>query len=160
MLLARLGFGCTFLVAAASKIIDSDRFAQQILKYEIVGPQAAALLGATLPWMEFVIGSCLVSTIGPKGAWLGTILLLATFTAARISVLHRGMSIDCGCGVINTTITPLSVVISTLCLLAAIAAYIATVRAAAQATVRPRALTHDPSSPPQRLQPAGVSSCA
>ena len=162
LMLARLAFGILFLCAAFSKIIDSDRFAQQVANYDIVGPQASAVVGAILPWAELTVGTCLVLRLWNAGAWLGTVLLYGCFVVARVSVLRRGLFLECGCGVMDGTITPLSLVISVASLATAIVGYLATLFVPRDAQPEELAQTHGliPScSLPEHLQPGKASPC-
>jgi uncharacterized membrane protein YphA (DoxX/SURF4 family) len=147
----RVGFGSILLCAALGKIVDSDQFARQIARYDIVGPGASAAIGTVLPWVEFTFGTCLVTGLWRGGAWLGTVLLFTCFAAARGSVLWRSMSIDCGCGLLDGAITPVSevVVVTMLCL--AIAGYIGTLRSSQQARSRPSACPIDETSSASQL---------
>lgn len=109
---ARLGFGTLLLWAASGKIVDPERFAEQVVKYGIVGPSASAIVSTVLPWLEFLVGACLVVGNWQAGTWLATAVLFGLFAFARAWVLHRGMSIDCGCGVNDGTITTRSLMVS------------------------------------------------
>jgi putative oxidoreductase len=141
----RWAFGLLFIWAAVGKIVDPVGFAQQVVRYQIVGPQASAIVGIALPWMEFVVGACLCFDIGAAGAWLGTALLLACFVIARVLVISRGLSIDCGCGFMDGTITPRSTAIPAGLLLLSIVAYLDVIRMSACAR-RPRSAIANHSS--------------
>jgi len=143
LLIARIAFGVLFLCASFGKIVDTDRFARQVANYDIIGPQASAIVGATLPWSEFIVGSCLLVGICKAGAWLGTILMFGCFLFARAWVVHRGLSIECGCGVMDGTITARSVIMSAALLLTAIVAYVATIRLTGRAHPALHAQTPD-----------------
>jgi uncharacterized membrane protein YphA (DoxX/SURF4 family) len=147
----RFVFGAILLSAAFSKILDSDKLARQIARYDIVAPTASAAIGTVLPWIEFTFGACLVSSLWKGGAWLGTVLLFTCFAVARGSVLWRRMSIDCGCGLLDGTITPVSelLVVSMLC--TAIAAFIATLRSHPQVRSKPDATAIEGTSSPSRM---------
>ena len=162
LLVARVVFGVLFVWAAFGKIVDPDKFAQQVANYDIIGPKTSAVVAAILPWLEFIVGTCLLVGIWQTGAWLGTVLLFGCFVVARVSVLMRGLSIECGCGVMDGKITPRSVVISAAFLLAAIGAYIATIRSAGRALAKETARTFPRAQSYMTLkdrQSVGVSSC-
>jgi putative oxidoreductase len=128
LLIARLAFAVLFLWASFGKIIDPERFAQQVANYQIIGAQASAIVGAILPWAEFVFGACLLFGLWLPAAWIGAIVLFGCFVIAKAYVLARGLSVDCGCGVLDGTITPMSLLVSITLLLSAVAAYLCTVR--------------------------------
>jgi uncharacterized membrane protein YphA (DoxX/SURF4 family) len=159
---ARASFGALFLWASVGKIVDSDRFAQQVANYDIIGPHASALVGVVLPWLELIVGACLFIGIFKAGAWLGTVLMLACFVFARASVVHRGLLIECGCGVVDGTITARSVAMSGVLLLTALAAYLATINSPRR--TRPSSPTKKDDRPAScdvedHPQPAEISSC-
>jgi uncharacterized membrane protein YphA (DoxX/SURF4 family) len=159
---ARTSLGVLFVWVSFGKIVDTDRFAQQVANYDIIGPRASALVGAVLPWVEFIVGSCLLIGICKAGAWLGMVLMFACFIFARASVVHRGLSIECGCGVIDGTITARSVAMSAALLLTALAAYLATINSPRR--TRQSSQTEKDDRPPScdfedHSQPAEVSSC-
>jgi len=96
-LLLRLAFGALFLWTGIAKILDSSGFFRNVLDYHILPIQMAQLAAVLLPWTEFVLGVCLIAGTMRLGAWLATSLLLVVFIAAQISVLARGLHVDCGC---------------------------------------------------------------
>ena len=154
----RFVFGAILLSAAYSKILDSDKFARQIARYDIVTRTASAAIATILPWIEFTFGACLLAGIWKSGAWLGTVLLFACFALARASVLWRRMSIDCGCGLLDGTITQLSELFVCTMLCTAIAAYIATLTSSQHGRSRaaPRAvdvMSSQPQVPSQLRRP-------
>jgi len=50
-----------------------------------------------LPWMELLLGLCLISGLFVSGALLGGIILMGVFTFAQASAISRGLAISCGC---------------------------------------------------------------
>jgi len=51
----------------------------------------------TLPWLELLVGICLIGGIFVSGAVLASIGMAAMFTFVLSSALYRGLSISCGC---------------------------------------------------------------
>ena len=49
------------------------------------------------PWLELLLGVCLVGGIFLSGALLTSLGLMAFFTFVHASVLYRGLAISCGC---------------------------------------------------------------
>jgi uncharacterized membrane protein YphA (DoxX/SURF4 family) len=163
LLIGRIAFGILFTWAAVGKIVDPDQFSQQVARYQIVGPGGSAWVGGILPWMEFIVGSCLLTGFCTPGAWLGSVLLFGCFVFARASVLARGLSIECGCGVMDGTITGMSVVISAALLLASMGAYLSTLWMALQPQVIRRTRIKKPTAPrviSGHLNPRGATPCA
>jgi hypothetical protein len=128
---SRVVCGGVFLWASGGKIIDPEKFARQVARYQIIGTQASAMVGVILPWSEFIIGCCLLMRVCKEGAWLGAVILLGCFAAARALVLRKGLSIECGCGVMDGIITPQSLVISIAAFATALGACFAEFRTSA-----------------------------
>lgn len=101
-LVARLVLGGVLGVAGALKLGDPSAFAQEIANYQLA-PELAPYVAATLPATELLIALGLLLPLpGHLVAWrraagLAAGVVLTTFTAAVISVLGRGINIDCGC---------------------------------------------------------------
>jgi Methylamine utilisation protein MauE len=100
-----------FLFAAVAKLLDPGAFAQQIANYQLTPWPLTAGLAVLLPALELCVGLCLLFGRWESGALVWTAILLAIFSAALITAIARGLSIDCGCfgrSVENTgTIWPL-----------------------------------------------------
>jgi len=96
-LLIRLGLGCLFLWSSLPKIRQSYDFLSDVYSYEIVGPKIGLLVAMVLPWLELLVGICLIGGIFVSGALLVCIGMAAIFTFALSSVLWRGLKISCGC---------------------------------------------------------------
>jgi putative oxidoreductase len=94
----RLGLGALFVVAGALKLRDPAAFATAIANYQLF-PQHAALLAATLPALEILLGLAVVIAPSPwrAPAAIGMALLLVMFTVAASSALLRHIDIACGC---------------------------------------------------------------
>jgi putative oxidoreductase len=94
----RLGLGGLFLAAGVLKLLDPAGFATAIGNYQLV-PALSAVLAATLPAIEIVVGLGLL--VMPRSwraaAGLGVALLMALFTIAAVSAVARGIDISCGC---------------------------------------------------------------
>ena len=50
-----------------------------------------------LPWVELVLGACLVAHLGGRWTAVAALLLLVTFTVAIAVHLARGRRVPCGC---------------------------------------------------------------
>jgi uncharacterized membrane protein YdcZ (DUF606 family) len=84
------------------------------------------LIAMTLPWLELLVGLCLVGGIFVSGALLTSIGMAAMFTFCLASALYRGLEISCGCfGPTSTEIIGYSTLIRALViLLFSVATYI------------------------------------
>lgn len=98
MLVLRLILGGIFVFAAAVKLQDPQGVADTILGFELGIPDHLVLLGAyVVPWAEMLIGVALVVGLWTRAAALLYALTMAAFIAAIISVIQRGMSLECQC---------------------------------------------------------------
>jgi uncharacterized membrane protein YphA (DoxX/SURF4 family) len=104
-LLLRLGLGGVFVAASVPKILDPAGFSRNIFHYEILPGNLVNAVAITLPWVELLVGLCLIAGFRLRGAALTAIVSLVIFTAAMSSALARGLNIDCGC--FKTSGTPL-----------------------------------------------------
>jgi hypothetical protein len=96
-LVIRLGLGCVFLWSSLPKIRYPYDFLSAIYEYELVGPKLGMLVAMGLPWLELLVGLCLLGGIFVGGALLTTMGLAAVFVFVQASALYRGLEISCGC---------------------------------------------------------------
>jgi uncharacterized membrane protein YphA (DoxX/SURF4 family) len=96
--------GAVFVYASLEKIWWPERFARIVYHYQIVGPSGllpplvANLLATTLPWVEVLVGLCLIVGVWRREVALLAAVLLAVFVLAVGSTLVRGIDIEnCGC---------------------------------------------------------------
>jgi uncharacterized membrane protein YphA (DoxX/SURF4 family) len=95
--LGRVFLGAVFLYACYDKILHPQAFAEAVYNYRILPGTLVNITAITLPWLELLIGICLVAgIILPGAATLGT-LLLFTFMSALAFNLMRGLDVSCGC---------------------------------------------------------------
>lgn len=95
--LSRLVLALTFVYAGAVKMQDVVAFAGHIAAYQILPYAMNYLVAATLPYVEFLAGLLLLlnARVRPALLVIGSMNLI--FMAALLSVLLRGLDIDCGC---------------------------------------------------------------
>lgn len=96
-ILARMALGIVFLVAAWDKIVDPLAFAKIIRNYQILPDAAVAGVALVLPWIEVVVGMCLVTGFAARGAALSACLMMAVFLSAMAWAQHKGIATQCGC---------------------------------------------------------------
>lgn len=94
---ARLLLGLVFLFAAYEKILSPLDFAQAVYNYQILPSWAVNAVALTLPWLEAVIGVCLMAGFWLPGASTLAAGLLGVFSAALVFNMLRGLDVDCGC---------------------------------------------------------------
>jgi uncharacterized membrane protein YphA (DoxX/SURF4 family) len=95
--LARVALGLVFLAAAAGKIVDPAALAKIIHNYRILPDMLVNGAALILPWVEVVVGACLLTGFVSRGASLVSVMLLAVFVAAMAYAYHMGYDTQCGC---------------------------------------------------------------
>jgi len=95
--LCRLILGGIFLLAGLSKIPDPASFLLTMRGFEIFPDVLERFFAVYIPWLELVLGLCLVLGLLQRAAALLFSLLISGFTLAILSVMARGIVIDCGC---------------------------------------------------------------
>ena len=95
--LLRMALGLVFLFAAWDKIVDPMAFAKIIRNYQILPDMAVSAVALTLPWIEVVVGVCLLTGFAARGASLSASLMMAVFLAAMAWAWHKGIATQCGC---------------------------------------------------------------
>jgi uncharacterized membrane protein YphA (DoxX/SURF4 family) len=70
---------------------------QRLLKHKIAADVAEILLLPVLLPVELLAGLCLLAGLLTQAASAILVLLFGTFLGALLSVLWRGLDIDCGC---------------------------------------------------------------
>ena len=125
----RIGLGLMFLCAALPKIRQPYDFLASVYNYQLVGPTLGLVAAMMLPWIEVIIGICLLGGVLVPGALAISIALGAVFLIVTSSALYRDLSISCGCFTIsgNDTINYLIPLRAIAITLAGVAAYIGTI---------------------------------
>lgn len=93
----QLLLGLLYLWSSAPKIRQPYDFLGSVYNYELVGPKLGILAAITIPWLELLIGICLIGGIFVGGALLISTGLGVMFTYVLSSALYRGLEITCGC---------------------------------------------------------------
>jgi len=93
----RFIIGAVFVVAGASKLpVHSEWFASlaayKILPLSLVQPYMAAL-----PWIEIVVGSCLIAGLFTRLFSIVVILLSASFILGNVLALSSNVAEGCAC---------------------------------------------------------------
>jgi len=125
-LIVGLALGCMFIYGGLPKIRQPYDFLASVYSYELVGPKLGILVAMVLPWLELLVGVCLIGGIFISGALLASIGMAAMFTFVLASALYRGLEISCGCfGASNAGMIGYSTLIrACIMLLLAFAAFI------------------------------------
>ena len=95
--LSRLALALTFVYAGAVKMQDVVAFAGHVAAYQILPYAMNYLIAATLPYVEFLAGLLLLLNTRVRPALVAVGGMNLVFMLALLSVLLRGLDIDCGC---------------------------------------------------------------
>ncbi|HEX2858070.1 MAG TPA: MauE/DoxX family redox-associated membrane protein [Propionibacteriaceae bacterium] len=96
-LLARLVLGGVWLWAGLAKLPHPEASVSAVRAYQLLPTGMAQTVGHVLPWLEVVVGACLVLGLLVRVTAVVSGLLLIAFLVGIISVWSRGIEIDCGC---------------------------------------------------------------
>lgn len=98
LLLCRVVAGGALLLAGVLKVGGNPAaFALSIEAFRLVPGFLVPPLAFYLPWFEIIVGAALVIGLWGREAAVLTLALYAAFTLGLLSVVLRGMDIDCGC---------------------------------------------------------------
>ena len=101
LILSRLFLGVIFIYASFDKIIDPVSFSSLIDNYHITPYFLNNLAALVIPWLELVIGICLIRGVFINGASFVAALLLLFFIFILTQAIFRGINLDCGCFDLN-----------------------------------------------------------
>lgn len=93
----RVAIGVVFLFAGLAKISDPVRFLLTLREFQLFPDIIARLSAIYLPWLEFVLGFFIILGLLHRTASLMLASLNIVFALAILSVIIRGIDIDCGC---------------------------------------------------------------
>jgi len=99
--------GYVFIYASIQKILNPLEFSNQIDLYKATPLLFNNFIALVIPWMEFIIGLCLILNRNIKGSIILSILLFIVFITLLSQAYYRGISLDCGCfgtGIEKTTV--------------------------------------------------------
>ena len=94
---ARFFLGLLWIYASHDKILHPEAFAYAVYNYQVLPDGAINLTALVLPWVELLIGICLLTGFWVPGAAVLSTLLLAGFAGALMFNLYRGLDVHCGC---------------------------------------------------------------
>lgn len=96
-LAARVVLGLIFVAASWDKIADPMAFAKIVRNYQILPDMLVGGVALVLPWIEVVVGVCLLTGFLTRGASLSAALMMAVFLSAMAWAQYKGISTQCGC---------------------------------------------------------------
>ncbi|HMO84571.1 MAG TPA: MauE/DoxX family redox-associated membrane protein [Lacipirellulaceae bacterium] len=113
---SQIGVTVVSVVLLFSGIVHAAQpyyFVHAISGYQLLPAQVAGLLGLWLPYLQIVLALCIGLGIAERVALATAALMFVAFALAQLSVLLRGMEIDCGCfGFVSVQVSPASVGLS------------------------------------------------
>lgn len=86
-----------FIYAAVIKIDGPSKFATDIRKYELFPEALTNVMAYTIPWLEFITASLLITGLWRLEARILILGMLVSFTVLKIVALNSGAALDCGC---------------------------------------------------------------
>ena len=93
----RIIIGGIFLISGLAKISDPIRFMLTLREFSLF-PEIIILFAAIyLPWLEFILGLFILLGILYRTSSLILACLNLSFTLAILSLILRGIEVDCGC---------------------------------------------------------------
>ncbi len=93
----RVIMGGIFLVSGLAKISDPYRFILTMREFRLFPEVIVPFTAVYLPWLEFVVGLFILLGLMHRSSALILLCLNMIFTAAIVSVMVRGIDVDCGC---------------------------------------------------------------
>jgi len=97
LIICRLIAGGALLVAAYGKIINPKKLMLSMESFELLPAFLIPISSYILPWTELIVGLLLVAGFATRASAIWSTILYSIFTVAIISVIARGMEVDCGC---------------------------------------------------------------
>jgi uncharacterized membrane protein YphA (DoxX/SURF4 family) len=89
--------GLIFIYASYHKIIAPADFAKIIYGYGLFPNVTINAIAIVLPFLELILGLCLISGFYPRSAALTAVALLLFFSVILAINLIHGYEFDCGC---------------------------------------------------------------
>jgi uncharacterized membrane protein YphA (DoxX/SURF4 family) len=93
----RVALGALFIISSFAKLQHPDLFIDAVQNYHMLPAGLADLFGTVLPWVELLVGWCLVLGIFPTFASAICILMTLTFVVGNVSSFFRDVGEACGC---------------------------------------------------------------
>ncbi len=93
----RLAMAFVFIYASLDKIVNPGLFAEAVYNYQVLPSSLINLTALILPWLELILGLCLLFNRWMAGASVITAGLMTVFISLIIFNLARGLDISCGC---------------------------------------------------------------
>ncbi len=96
-LASRIVIGSIFLIAGLAKISDPVRFMFTLREFDLFPKTIIPFLTVYLPWLELILGILIIAGLLYRTSALMLAVMNLLFTLAILSVIIRGIEVDCGC---------------------------------------------------------------
>jgi uncharacterized membrane protein YphA (DoxX/SURF4 family) len=93
----RMIIGGIFLISGLAKIADPVRFMFSLRAFRLFPDIIERFVAVYLPWLEFILGLFIILGILYRTSSLILACLNLSFTLAILSLILRGIEVDCGC---------------------------------------------------------------
>lgn len=97
VLLLRVCAGLLMILASVGKLGDAAKFAKTVEAYQLLPGELVPLAAVVLPWLEFLMGVCLVAGFRSRGAALLLCALMGAYSLGLGINLLRGIEMTCKC---------------------------------------------------------------
>ncbi|MGE0492719.1 MAG: MauE/DoxX family redox-associated membrane protein [Vulcanimicrobiota bacterium] len=93
----RAVLGGLFVASGWEKVHYPFLFAKALADYRILPARSVTLVAVTLPWLEILVGLCLLTGFLIRSAAVLEVVLSSGFAFAVGSAVVRGKVVPCGC---------------------------------------------------------------
>lgn len=89
--------GVAFIFSSIPHLANPYFFLGSVYSYRLVGPGIAQLVAMLLPWLQLVVGMCLITNLLRGATHAIALPMLLIFVIVQTSAKLRGLDISCGC---------------------------------------------------------------
>ena len=91
----RCGLGLFLLWSGLSNIRRPYDVLGNVYEYELVGPKVGLLVAMVVPWLQLLLGVCVVAGVFVGGAFLISVMVLGAGIIAQASAVCRDLDVRC-----------------------------------------------------------------
>ncbi len=89
--------GVLLVCSAVPKIRSPWVWYRVLLAYDVLPDALTRAVAVVVPWMEATIAAALIFGLLRRAALAASVVMFAGFAVAQLSVLARGLVVECGC---------------------------------------------------------------
>ena len=97
LLIVRIILGLILVLAAIGKIPAQAKFVDVVSHYGLLPWSLAQVYGIILPWLELILGTCLILGLFTRIAAGVSILMIISFIIANGTAVYSENIMECGC---------------------------------------------------------------